>query len=380
MPKTIERPIYFEGQILGANDLQQSLEYARDENARHERYLHSWGIADGLGVLKQGDDFALQPGYAIDSSGAPIIVPRPIVLDRQQLRDEALLSGDEKGHFPLFIVRAEEENVGEQPIGRCLTEGVTRKLEKFAIRFRRSATGWDENQFSPAVTDGPEDADESNRVVLIGFVEWTNEGGGKIVGFAPSNNGILPRYSGVRADDILGRGGTLTLRTRSPKTTDSPMMVVDHHSEKKTFVLGLDDGSGRINEVFTVDAKGNVKAKGDINAEGTLKGTLRSGEITVESGIACDGVTLPLPSRIKHEDVDKGLALHVIVTPRIDASTAPTSGQVPLVIECSVDETRKVTCTIRWFTLGAAPNEVDVAGSVDYLILATVAASEEVSL
>src|SRR5688500_16221366 len=110
MATTIERPIYFEGQILGANDLQRSLDYSRDENARHERYLHSWGIADGLDVTKQGDDFVLQPGFAIDSSGAPIVVSDPVILDKQQLRDDALLSGSDNGFFPVFVVRAESES------------------------------------------------------------------------------------------------------------------------------------------------------------------------------------------------------------------------------------------------------------------------------
>ena len=370
----LQRPQFHEGQILASDDLSRLLEYPRDQDARHERYLHSWGIADGLGVVNQGDDFVLQPGFAIDSSGAPIIVAKSVVLDPQQLKEEALLSADDKGHFPVFIARTEEEQADSQQVERCSTGSATRKSEKFAIRFRRIATGWDENQDSSAVTDGPMDALESNRVVLVGFLEWSDEAGGKIVGFNRRNNGIRPRYAGVRADDILGRGGTLTLRSRASSTTDAPMVVVDNHSDKKTFVLGLDDGTGRINEVFSVDAKGNVSAKGDIKADGALTGTIKSGDILIESGLACDGLTLPLPFGINEQQVQDGsVVLHVTVTPQINWSNQPDVGWGPFVLECNVDSDRRVCCITRWIKFTGGINaQFDVTDSVNYVIAATV--------
>ena len=45
---TPERPAFFEGQILAAADLTSAVDYGRAQVARHERYLHSWGIAEGL--------------------------------------------------------------------------------------------------------------------------------------------------------------------------------------------------------------------------------------------------------------------------------------------------------------------------------------------
>lgn len=389
MATTIERPVYFEGQILGANDLQQSLDYSRDENARHERYLHSWGIAEGLDVKQRADDFVLEPGFAIDSSGAPIVVPESVVLDRQQLIDEALLSGSDEGRFPVFVARAESDQTGGQEVGRCSSGAATRRSESFAVRFRRIATGWDQDagQAPPAVTDGPDDARESSRVVLIGFVQWTNEDGGQIVGFSRRDKDIIPRYAGVRADEILGRGGTLTLRSRKPALTDAPMVIVDHHDENRTFVLGLDDGKGSINEVLTVDAKGNVKAKGNIQADGSLTGSIKSGDVLVESGLAVDGVTLPLPSGIDEAQVlDGSVVVHITVTPRIDFEDAPKTTTtppvpdpsfLPVIVECSTDDQRIVRCTIRWFKIGGSEADVfDVAGAVSYMVIATVAAKE----
>lgn len=373
----IERPIYFEGQVLGSRDLQRSLDYTRDENARHERYLHTWGIAEGLSVEPRGDIFMLQPGFAIDSSGAPIVVPEAVVLDRDQLRVEALLSGDDKGFFPVFVARAEKDKTNGQLIGRCSSAAATRRAETYAIQFRRIATGWDEgpNQSPPPVSDGPDDAPVSDRVVLIGFVKWDNEDR-KIVDFTRSHDGILPRYAGVRADEVLGRGGTLTLRSRKTAESDAPMVVVDHHSKEKTFVLGLDDGKGRINEVFSVDAKGNVKAKGDITSDGALNGKIQAGEVSVGSGIAHDGVTLPLPRGISEDDLDS-VALHILVNPRIELDSKSTGDHLPIIEECLVDEQRRVKCTIRWFKPGDSAKPETTAGIVDYLVVASVSETKD---
>jgi hypothetical protein len=48
MAEPITRPAFYEGQILAPDDLTGSLEYGRSQQARHERYLHTWGIATGL--------------------------------------------------------------------------------------------------------------------------------------------------------------------------------------------------------------------------------------------------------------------------------------------------------------------------------------------
>ena len=45
---TPERPAFFEGQILAAADLTSAVDYGRAQAARHDRYLHAWGIAEGL--------------------------------------------------------------------------------------------------------------------------------------------------------------------------------------------------------------------------------------------------------------------------------------------------------------------------------------------
>ena len=84
----LERPAFFEGQVLAAADLTSAVEYGRAETARHDRYLHDWGIADGLELTSVAKtdtagkyvEVTLQPGMAIDGTGREIVVPAPVRL------------------------------------------------------------------------------------------------------------------------------------------------------------------------------------------------------------------------------------------------------------------------------------------------------------
>jgi len=80
----IVRPRYFEGQFLGAADLTAAIDYARLEDARHNLGGHTWGIAAGLEIKEQPSpagggqvDVFVQPGYAWDGFGRPIVVLSP---------------------------------------------------------------------------------------------------------------------------------------------------------------------------------------------------------------------------------------------------------------------------------------------------------------
>jgi hypothetical protein len=81
MTTRIERPVFFDSQILGAADLTGGIEYHRGQTARHNRYLHLWGIADGLEAeakpASDGGDYVeiwIDPGMAIDTSGREIVL------------------------------------------------------------------------------------------------------------------------------------------------------------------------------------------------------------------------------------------------------------------------------------------------------------------
>src|SRR6266849_443474 len=77
-----ERPQYYEGQYLGAEDLAATVRYARVAQARHALGAHTWGIALGLELVERplpgGDvEMVLTPGYGWDGIGRPIVALAP---------------------------------------------------------------------------------------------------------------------------------------------------------------------------------------------------------------------------------------------------------------------------------------------------------------
>ena len=80
-----ERPSFFEGQYLGADDLQAFLKYAREYDARHLLGAHTWGIVAGIelaeGVSPTGEvEYFLTPGVAVDGYGRLLVVTTPYKL------------------------------------------------------------------------------------------------------------------------------------------------------------------------------------------------------------------------------------------------------------------------------------------------------------
>ena len=80
-----ERPIFFEGQYLGADDLAAIVDYLRVLSARENLGQHSWGIVAGLNMVSQPVDdtaveYYLQPGVAVDGYGRIIVVLSPTLI------------------------------------------------------------------------------------------------------------------------------------------------------------------------------------------------------------------------------------------------------------------------------------------------------------
>ena len=83
------RPEYYEGEYLGADDLEAIVRYARVGQARHALGAHLWGIAEGLDLVERplagGDvEIVLTPGVAWDGHGRGLValVPQRLSLDR----------------------------------------------------------------------------------------------------------------------------------------------------------------------------------------------------------------------------------------------------------------------------------------------------------
>ncbi len=79
-----QRPQFFEGQYLGADDLTATVEYSRLLAQRHDLGAHTWGIAIGLTLVETPTPdgtgavtVTIAPGYAWDGFGRPIVVLAP---------------------------------------------------------------------------------------------------------------------------------------------------------------------------------------------------------------------------------------------------------------------------------------------------------------
>jgi len=79
-----QRPQFFEGQYLGADDLSATVEYSRLLAQRHNLGGHTWGIAIGLTLVETPTpdgtgavNVTIAPGYAWDGFGRPIVVLAP---------------------------------------------------------------------------------------------------------------------------------------------------------------------------------------------------------------------------------------------------------------------------------------------------------------
>jgi hypothetical protein len=76
-----ERPRYFLGKVLGADDLNAEQDYFRGKTRLHNRFLHGWGIVAGLEVRLEGDaGVVVAPGFALDCAGNELVLPAPETL------------------------------------------------------------------------------------------------------------------------------------------------------------------------------------------------------------------------------------------------------------------------------------------------------------
>jgi hypothetical protein len=382
----IERPVFFEGQILGAADLQAAVEHAAGQMARHERYLHLWGIATGLTLEATAVttasgvsyvDVIIKSGVAIDGTGREIVLAEDKPLSEATFQDaNVAVQPKPEDWFPVYLFgRDEAGQVPSFSAGACTSSQASRQVENVIVQFGRPGSAADlDKQKLLASASGP---GSGAWLVLIGFVQW-NTGISKFTKIGLSDDqGVGLRYAGVRADEVAARGGALTLRTRQRNQAGAPAMVIDETKGELRF--GLQDQAGNIKSVFTLNAKG------DIHTDGKIEAAIKPGTVQVQSGTAMDGVVLPLPPGVTAETIapDKGKGtVHVQLTPRLDPrplSLTPLPDQwggFPLV--CRVDDDRRVHCVIRWFKLfGAnAGTFKDFPGLCDYLLVVAVPAAD----
>lgn len=94
VPNGVSAPLFFDGQVIRADDLSLASTSQADEIWRMRRLLHGWGVVAGLVVMNvhgplvvsHGDSGAdvyivITPGYGICPSGAEVYMPGQVKID-----------------------------------------------------------------------------------------------------------------------------------------------------------------------------------------------------------------------------------------------------------------------------------------------------------
>lgn len=367
------RPAFAEGQILAATDLGATVDFPRGRAARHDRYLHEWGIAEGLTLTKEDRTdpdnrpyvaITVQPGVAIDGTGREIVVPDPVVL-QESLFDE--VNGADPASldpYPVFLAGLDED---QTPVSlaadRCgSTSATTRVAETYQISFGKLG---DQRRVPDPVEVGEGPGDNPERwPILIGYVIWD---GTHIVDLADTDaEGIAPPRAGVRATVVAAPSGRLTLRSK-PVADAATVLRID---DEKGLLFGTAGAAGAITELLSVNGKGDLKVRG------TIETGPRRGDVVVASGQVSDGLKLPLPDGVDPARVrDKSVTLHVLLRPRPSPdSGSGTETWIDSTLDCSVDENLQVTSRVRAIRLDPGPVvRKDLSVPADYLLLAVTA-------
>ncbi len=366
---TPERPVFFEGQILAAADLTSAVDYGRAQVARHERYLHSWGIGEGLALTTtpktdiSGNNYVevtLDQGVAIDGTGREIVVPGPVPLSTTDF-SIANPSGLANTDYPILL-HGIDSTAPAAPLatGACGSASQpTRTQEGFAFTY--AGPGADiglDQQNVPTESAGPSPDPAHPWEILVGYVQW-DPSISKFTGASITGR----RYAGVMADTVAARSGTLALQSQPIATPGQPALVIGGDPPVLTF--GLYKGG------TDVDPRLTVTAEGDVTATGTIKGALSQGDIQVQSGTATDGVIIPLPDGVTQDQVDRGaVILHLHLTLHTPQSATLGSWYGP--VSCAVDDHRRLSCQVMIFSASNPGGNLQ-PGAADYLVVAAVA-------
>lgn len=306
-----QRPRFFEGQYLAADDLAAIVDYLRGADARHALGAHSWGIAAGLTLIErpapgpQGRrEVILTPGVAWDGHGRAIVVSRPTRLPEtlfasfaySPLADEPDAQGKPAAGRPVRVwLNFREENARPPARGfeNCEPgDQNARVLERFEFVVGDFAAGParrgnvlvgtdsvppDEalRRFDPAQPLIPDESvpqqtfpsGRSPWLVPLGYVRWVAredelgyfaERGRVAADRLDDCTRALRRYVGVIAERVLGADGHIVLASRS----DSPMA-----RHRFTCLLNGPLAADARKDLAWVE--GNLRALGDVKLAGS---------------------------------------------------------------------------------------------------------------
>src|SRR5579863_2540093 len=141
MTDPVSRTAFYEGEILPAADLTATVDYSRNQMARHDRYLHSGGIAAGLDLVGTPSASAtgtaykvvtVKAGVAIDGTGREIVVPDDVTLTPSDFQGEVTPLPDPTVWYPFFLVGLDQPaSPSSNLTGACNSSQPTRTQETY---------------------------------------------------------------------------------------------------------------------------------------------------------------------------------------------------------------------------------------------------------
>jgi len=108
MADVIKRLKYYNGQFLQQQDFTAEQEYHLDRQRRHNRQLHTPGIADGLAVTIGTTSVSVAPGTAIDGEGRQIVLHEPRTVG---------FAGALNGQSALVVISYTQEEADDATVG-----------------------------------------------------------------------------------------------------------------------------------------------------------------------------------------------------------------------------------------------------------------------
>lgn len=374
--KSVLRPTFSDGQVLGASDLNAHIDYDRVALGLHERTEHLWGVAAGLSLReiqrttrdKQSFvDVELSPGRAVDRMGRAIVSTEPRLLDPRDLESRITREQTERDVYPVFVQALDVPRPGQAQPGQCAVGQVARIEEGLLVSFGAPGSEIPLLEQGNAAVQEELGAPPAGDKVLVGWVTWDAKLR-KFRSVQSSVEGRVVRYVGVAASEVVAGAGALGLRTR-PGGARYALTLTESSTGGCELRFGKQEGAAEPSPTFTVDDKGNVSYAGTLSPMPTAN-------VRAESGVIFHGMRLPLPPNVAEDQVASGkIRVHAILSPLLLVPSSLKAGApIPVVHHCDADMggDRRVRCIVRWYDL-TKPNSgfVELPAPCSYLLVAS---------
>ncbi len=297
-----QRPIFSNGQYIGADDLNAAVAYARDESERQALSGRTWGIATGLALVEITDatgatQMYIEPGIAWDGYGRPVLVIAPAAVTADMFA--GLPGGNQMVWLTYQAVDTQMIAPGFQTCGAG--DPATRVAETYTIMTGSPSVT---QQTAGIVINGVNVPDPRNMLIAVdtaaavvldgsaphqlfpddtaqwlipvGIVSYVPGAAGGSASFNPRTptqlalSRIARRYIGTVAESVLAADGVLRLRDRqTDQRTDASGNIVSNDSLAAQASIQLSDiepdpnNATRLIGYELVWVEGNLRVVGD---------------------------------------------------------------------------------------------------------------------